>query len=150
MNSLVFHVRIAAAIILFGREVAWAQQSPAGIVEDPCRQAVEAHQRGALTEAAALYPACLTVSSSVELRSNFGAVLAALGRYNPMPSILSGTWEKGAIRFSVVKNIGTDQASGRCALTSAAVTPFGTNQIAAEWLDGPCGGGQLLLNKIGP
>ncbi len=77
-----------------------------------------------------------------------GAALAALDRYNPVASVLTGAWENGSLKFHAEKNIGVNPAEGRCAMTSFSVTPFGS-QIASEWQDGSCGGGQLLLKKTG-
>ena len=36
-----------------------------------------------------------------------------------------------------------------CAATSFTITPFGTNQVAAQLGEGACQGGQLLLTKMG-
>ena len=77
------------------------------------------------------------------------AAMAALGRYNPVSSILgSPSWENGSMKFHVDKNIGVNRATGACALTSLTITPFGSGQVSGEWLDG-CGGGELLLRKAG-
>jgi hypothetical protein len=78
---------------------------------------------------------------------------SARGRVNPasrippVAAILTGTPQNGSIRFHVDKTIGAD-ANG-CTATSFIATPFGTNQIAVQWQEGSCQGGQILLGKSG-
>lgn len=68
-------------------------------------------------------------------------------RVNPAAAVLTGVPENGSIRFRVDKTIEAD-ANG-CAATSFTATPFGTNQIAVQWQEGSCQGGQVLLSKNG-
>jgi hypothetical protein len=70
---------------------------------------------------------------------------AVLNRVNPASTILFGEMENGAIRFRIDKIIGAG-GSG-CAATSFTITPFGTNQLAAEWQEEGCQGGHALLQK---
>jgi hypothetical protein len=63
----------------------------------------------------------------------------------PMAAILSGTIKDGAIAFHVDKTIGTGLDG--CALTSFTVTPFGTDEVAAEWQKTNCPGGQMTLSR---
>ena len=66
---------------------------------------------------------------------------------NPAASVITGAPEGGSIRFSVDNTISTD--TDGCATTSFMVTPFGTNRIAAQWREGRCQGGQVILEKSG-
>jgi hypothetical protein len=68
-----------------------------------------------------------------------------LDAMDPEAAILTGTAEPGSIEFHVDKTVGTD--SNGCAPTSFSVTPFGNNQLAAEWREGSCGGGRVILHK---
>ena len=70
---------------------------------------------------------------------------ATLNRMSPASAVLSGAMENGSIRFHVDKTIGTN--SNGCAATSFALTPFGANQLAAEWQEGTCQGGNIILQK---
>lgn len=63
----------------------------------------------------------------------------------PMAAILSGTVKDGAIAFHVDKTIGTGLDG--CPLTSLTVTPFGTDEVAAEWQKTNCPGGQMTLSR---
>src|SRR5437868_1814474 len=56
-----------------------AAQDPARM----CRDAIEHHRAGKMQEAVDEYPACLAAYANAppELRSNFGAALVQLGRY---------------------------------------------------------------------
>lgn len=68
-----------------------------------------------------------------------------LNHMNPDAAVLTGAVEKGAIHFQAEKTIGTD--INGCAVTEFTVTPFGTNLVAAEWKEGTCAGGSLMLQK---
>jgi hypothetical protein len=70
---------------------------------------------------------------------------ATLNRMSPAGAVLSGAMENGSIRFHVDKTVGTN--SNGCAATSLTLTPFGTNQLAAEWQEGGCEGGHIILQK---
>lgn len=65
----------------------------------------------------------------------------------PTAITLQGTPENGAIHFQVDKTVVSPMSS--CATTSFMVTPFGTNRIAAQWREGLCQGGQILMARIG-
>jgi hypothetical protein len=73
------------------------------------------------------------------------ARMRTLNLMDPETAILTGTLEKGSIEFHVEKTINAD--SNGCAPTSFSLTPFGANQLAAEWLEGACGGGHLILRR---
>jgi hypothetical protein len=61
---------------------------------------------------------------------------------------LDGTTpENGSIHFHVDDAVSTD-ANG-CAATSFTITPFGTNQVAAQLDGGSCQGRTQLLTKMG-
>jgi hypothetical protein len=64
---------------------------------------------------------------------------------NPKAVILTGEPQNGAIRFIIENTVVGD--AGECATSSFTVTPFGTNRIAADWTEGACRGGQLLLDR---
>lgn len=63
----------------------------------------------------------------------------------PMAAILSGSIKDGVIAFHVDKTIGTGLDG--CPLTSFTVTPFGTDEVAAEWQKTNCPGGQMTLQR---
>ncbi len=71
---------------------------------------------------------------------------AILNRLSPATAVLSGTMENGSIHFRVDKTIGASRNG--CAATSFTLTPFGTNQLAAEWQEGTCQGGHVILQKV--
>ncbi len=62
-------------------------------------------------------------------------------------AVLTGAPENGSIHFHVDKSFGAE-ISG-CAPTTFAVTPFGTNKIAAQWQEAGCQGGEILLWRQG-
>jgi hypothetical protein len=70
---------------------------------------------------------------------------ATLNRMSPASAVLSGAMENSSIRFHVDKTIGTN--SNGCAATSFTLTPFGANQLAAEWQEATCQGGNIILQK---
>jgi hypothetical protein len=68
------------------------------------------------------------------------------GQPDPDSAILSGKVENGSIRFHVDRTIGKD--INGCAIASLTLTPFGPNQLAAEWQDGgTCHGGHVILRN---
>jgi hypothetical protein len=71
---------------------------------------------------------------------------SALNRMDPEAAILTGAVEKGSIEFHVDKTVGAD-AQG-CSPTSFSLTPFGANQLAAEWQEATCAGGHMILRKV--
>jgi hypothetical protein len=70
-----------------------------------------------------------------------------LPHMNPDAAILTGTVEKGSIHFRADKTVGTD--INGCAVTELTVTPFGASGVAAEWKEGTCQGGNLLMARQG-
>lgn len=76
----------------------------------------------------------------------FDARVALAKSMSPISAVLTGTPKDGAVSFHVDKTIGATPEG--CAITSFSVTPFGNNQIAAEWQDGNCGKGEMMLSKV--
>jgi hypothetical protein len=69
-----------------------------------------------------------------------------LSTLNPEEAILSGAPDNsGSIHFTIDKTVGTDPKG--CVLSSFAVTPFGKNELTAEWQKGSCPPGNALLLK---
>jgi hypothetical protein len=73
-------------------------------------------------------------------RMDSAAILTA--SQSPMSAILSGTPKNGSIQFHVDKTLGSN-----CPMTALTLTPFGAKQIAVEWEDTFCGGGQMVLTR---
>lgn len=72
---------------------------------------------------------------------------AFLQAFTPLSAVLSGSPDgNGAVAFHIDKIVG-NSADG-CTLTSFTVTPFGNDQIAAEWQKGNCASGQMTLQRI--
>jgi hypothetical protein len=69
----------------------------------------------------------------------------ALNRMDPEAAIFSGKIENGSIQLSTNKVVGSD--SSGCAPSSFSLTPFGANQLAAEWREDACAGGRIILRK---
>lgn len=82
------------------------------------------------------------ISLAIPKSANTIANMLPLG---PDAAILTGEVEKGAIHFHADKTIGTD-VNG-CAVTALTVTPFGASAVAAEWQEGTCAGGNLLMTR---
>jgi len=64
---------------------------------------------------------------------------------DPEAAIFTGKPENGSLQFHVDKTVGTD--SNGCAPTAFTLTPFGGNQLAAEWHEATCRGGHMILVK---
>jgi hypothetical protein len=89
--------------------------------------------------------ACANFAPLMAPQDRGNTAAAVLNRMNPAEAILSGAMENGSIRFHVDKTIGA--SSNGCAATSLTLTPFGSNQLAAEWQEGGCEGGHVILQK---
>ncbi len=63
-------------------------------------------------------------------------------------AILSGAADKGSFQFRVDKVIGSDRNG--CAPMSFTLTPFGSDQLAAEWQGQGCRGGHVILRRTRP
>lgn len=67
--------------------------------------------------------------------------------FTPSSAILSGTPNPTGIDFAVDKV--TSKGGTFCSFTSFTVTPFGNDQLSAEWKQDVCGSGQMLLKRAG-
>jgi len=63
----------------------------------------------------------------------------------PVSAELTGSMEGGAITFHVDKVIGIPWDG--CTLTGYSISSFGQQQIAAQWQEGTCPPGQLILMR---
>ena len=70
-----------------------------------------------------------------------------LAQMNPEAAVLTGTSKDGAMDFHVDRII--SKGASDCELTAFTVTPFGSDQIAAQWKEATCSGGQILLKRFG-
>jgi hypothetical protein len=68
-------------------------------------------------------------------------------QYSPASAVITGKPTGNAVEFTVDKVV--SKGEGHCAFTSFTVTPFGSDQIAAEWKQDTCPAGQILLRRIG-
>jgi hypothetical protein len=64
---------------------------------------------------------------------------------DPEAAIFTGKPENGSLQFHVDKTVGAD--SNGCAPTAFTLTPFGGNQLAAEWREATCRGGHMILGR---
>jgi len=64
---------------------------------------------------------------------------------DPEAAIFNGKPENGSLQFRVDKTVGAD--SNGCAPTAFTLTPFGGNQLAAEWREATCRGGHMILGR---
>jgi hypothetical protein len=91
---------------------------------------------------------CAPAATGPGLRLGQNPVLPQM---TPASAVLGGTAKDGAIAFTVDKVIG--RTIDGCAFTSFTVTPFGADQISAEWQEGDCAAGQragqILLRRTG-
>jgi hypothetical protein len=67
---------------------------------------------------------------------------------DPETAILSGAANKGSFQFRVDKVVGPDRNG--CAPMAFTLTPFGVNQLAAEWQEQGCPGGHAILRRTKP
>ncbi len=87
---------------------------------------------------------CMPATQLVFRPTNPNALMAQM---NPETAILTGTAKDGAMDFHVDRII--SKGGSDCELTAFTVTPFGSDQIAAQWKEATCSGGQILLKRLG-
>ena|SRR5579863_6274414 len=87
---------------------------------------------------------CIPVTQPVIRPGNPNQFLTQM---NPAAAVLTGTVKDGGIDFHVDRII--SKGASDCELTSFNVTPFGSDQIAAQWKETTCPGGQILLKRLG-
>jgi hypothetical protein len=87
----------------------------------------------------------LTCSGAGPLVKNANAATATINQIDPEAAILSGGVEGNSIKFKIDKVTGVD--ANHCVFSSFALTPFGDRQLASEWTEDICMGGQMILKK---
>ena len=89
---------------------------------------------------------CGTVAPLMSAKDRANPKSALMSQMNPDAAILTGAPKDGVIQFHVDKTFGRD--INGCAVTSFTLTPFGANQLAAEWKAGECQGGHMMLRRM--
>ena len=118
-----------------------------------CSVKVELRRKDNAPDTLAGFPivACMPFAPTVpNLRSPAAAQKALAARMSPVSGVLTGTNVNGTLTFTVDKTVGA--SSDGCSITAFTVTPFGTDQIAADWTEGNCAKehkGQMMLKRIG-
>ena len=69
----------------------------------------------------------------------------ALTLLNPSSAIMTGKVEGAAIRFTVDQTF--NNSPDGCTMKTFALTPFGQDQIATQWTEDNCVGGQMVLQR---
>lgn len=72
-------------------------------------------------------------------------VAGMVNEMRPVSAVATGSVVNGALEFQVGRNIGA--APDGCKPTAFTVSPFGASQIAAEWEEGSCQGGQMIMQR---
>ncbi len=75
-------------------------------------------------------------------RSSIGDIMRLSA---PVSSVLTGTVQDSGLTFTVDQNIGT--AGDSCQLSGFSITDFGQGQVMAQWQEGTCPAGKMLLTK---
>ncbi len=64
---------------------------------------------------------------------------------SPVSATMTGSVINGDMVFQVEKTVGAQ--TGPCQLTGYSASPFGTGQLMAQWQEGSCPGGHMLLTR---
>jgi hypothetical protein len=64
---------------------------------------------------------------------------------SPLSAMMTGSIIDGDLAFRVDKTVGN--APYGCPISSYSVSPFGQGQMMAQWQEGTCKSGQMLLHK---
>jgi hypothetical protein len=82
---------------------------------------------------------------SLLLHAKPKSVEEVLKAASPLSATMTGSLNDGDLTFRVDKTMGTPL--GGCSLSSYSVSPFGEGQVMAQWQEGSCKSGQMLLHK---
>jgi hypothetical protein len=88
---------------------------------------------------------CYAPFSHKEVSPLTNPVLAIGTESTPASAILSGKAVNGVIQLHADKTVET-LADG-CPITGISISPFGDKQIAVDWQEGKCEGGQLIFQR---
>jgi hypothetical protein len=110
-----------------------------------CRVQLEVRDKGPGEVNGYLKLLCYPTGRYYQTHPKIDASDAFMKAMTPVSAILSGGVRDGGVAFHVDKAIGTSVDG--CAITSFSVTPFGTDDVAAEWQKGTCPGGQMTLSR---
>lgn len=94
--------------------------------------------------------ACVPVMATLPGQMGPTAQQGILSRLSPLSATLTGAVVNGSIQFTVDRVIG--KTVNGCAISAFTVTPFGEDQLVAEWQEGSCQeqpSGQILLRRTG-
>ncbi len=72
--------------------------------------------------------------------------IARAGGLNPAAAILLGDPKGDSIVFRVKDTVGVRESTSGCAMTSAALIPFGSS-VAFKWTEKDCSGGEILMMR---
>jgi hypothetical protein len=114
---------------------------------DLCQMALEMRDNGAGELTAYPRISCVALMPYLPGPHKLTAAQAAAKSMSPVSAVLTGNLKDGAVAFHVDKTIGA--TFDGCTMTSFIVTPFGNDEVAAEWQNGTCGRGQIMLRRMG-
>lgn len=88
---------------------------------------------------------CMPLSPLQGGRLRKGSIPTIIKETQPAYAELTGKLDKGDLAFTIDKVVGTPP--GACELTRFTASPFGPGKILAQWEEGKCGSGHMLLLK---
>jgi len=65
---------------------------------------------------------------------------------SPVSAVMTGSAQEGGLRFTIDQTIGT--SGDGCELSGFTTTDVGLGQVMAQWQEGRCPAGKMLLRKI--
>jgi hypothetical protein len=114
---------------------------------DLCQMALEMRDNGAGGLNAYPRISCVALMPYLPGPHKLAPAQAMAKSMSPVSAVLTGNLKDGAVAFHVDKTIG--ETFDGCTLTAFTVTPFGKDEVAAEWQTGTCGRGQMVLRRVG-
>jgi len=74
-----------------------------------------------------------------------GSIADVIRATSPVSAVMTGTAQDGGVSFTVDQTIGT--TGDGCSLSGFSITDFGSGQVMAQWQEGTCPAGKMLLRK---
>lgn len=88
---------------------------------------------------------CIPLQPLAGGRLNKGSIADIIRETAPVSAVMTGTPSDGGLSFTVDQTIGS---TGPCSLTAFRIVDFGEGQVIAQWQEGTCAPGKMVLKKV--
>ena len=88
---------------------------------------------------------CIPLQPLAGGRLKQGSIADIIRETAPVSAVMTGVPSEGGLSFTVDQTIGS---TGPCTLTGFRIVDFGEGQVIAQWQEGTCSPGKMVLKKV--